>query len=279
MLHETVQHECPHELPFIEGIWHAWQSRDISSRHPNDQSIDGLAALSENEDECTVVNFLLIMSSFIGSLTTLEAVPSRDALEDGLRAAGAKWGLRGKDLEESVAMGSSRFIQVMNQMLGSLSSTSMQESTRYWMLRYDGGIPERPLLVGSEQPSPHDYPEGVDLIVDEPRGALVGRNSTVMLAETKSRERIGLWIALTKSGASFGHADIRERVAPGTVASEDMSRKYKMFGQRLCEKLTGLTIIPEGRNKRYSIAPDAWTWAWILDNPELECSMLLNPDR
>lgn len=279
VLRETVRHECPHELPFLHGIWHAWRSRDIPGGQPDHQSIDGIPALGENDEECTIVNFLLIMSSFIGSLPALDAAPSKHALEDGLRAAGAIWGLRGKDLEDAVAMGTSRFIQVMHQMMGSLASTSMTESARYWMLKYDGGIPNQPLLIGSEQPNPQGYPKNVDLIVDEPRGALIGSRATIMLTQVTSRERIGLWLALAKSGASFGHEDILERVAPGTVASEDMPRKYKMFGQRLCEKLTGLAVISEGRNKRYSIAPDAWTWAWILESPEVECSLLLHPDR
>jgi len=140
-------------------------------------------------------------------------------------------------------------------------------------------VPGERRRLGSEYLRPEHYPQDVDLVVDEPRGALVGCKATVMLTDTTSRERIGLWLALTNSGSSFGHKDVRECVAPGTITSDDMPRKYNMHGQRLCEKLTGLTVIPEGRNKRYSIAPDVWAWAWILETPEVECSTLLNPDR
>jgi len=280
---ETIRLELPERLNYLHGYWSAYQLSLNTDTRPGRRKIaTGFQAIGPDPANDSVNCFVILISSFIMSLPNIDELPTDEAIHDGLRAAGHAWGLRGKHLEDSVQLGSSRFREIMRRFLttGSEKALVLNEAKQcYWICDNSSGVPGERRRLGSEYLRPEHYPQDVDLVVDEPRGALVGCKATVMLTDTTSRERIGLWLALTNSGSSFGHKDVRECVAPGTITSDDMPRKYKMHGQRLCEKLTGLTVIPEGRNKRYSIAPDVWAWAWILETPEVECSTLLNPDR
>lgn len=280
---ETIRLELPKQLNHLHGYWSAHQLSLNTDTRPGRRKIaTGFQALGPDPAKDNVNCFVILISTFIMSLPNIDELPTDEAIHDGLRAAGQAWGLRGKPLEDSVQLGRSRFREIMRRFIetGSGNQTAPHETEScYWICDNSTGVLGEYHRLGSEPLLPEQYPQEVDLVVDEARGALVGCRATVMLTDTTSRERIGLWLALTKSGASFGYQDIRERVAPGTIASDDMPRKYKMYGQRLCEKLTGLTVISEGRSKRYSVAPEAWKWTWILNTPEVECSVLLNPKR
>lgn len=271
----VVGQHFPEECRALPAIW-SWWVRGTEPTRPRDGlPATGLAATGAAGDESYTAVLLLAFSAIICEWPKGEVKPTNRHVAEAIAAAAPRLGLRGERLRRVIDASTAKLCEV----LGRLDSPSVPRKPvlappdALWVEELRTGIRVSPYEISAARHADLIAAEDVDLLIDEFGRRFKGISGWAPFSTFTPRALVSLWLALEYTGRSFGYDEI-DAVRWSYGQDDAGRRKYATLVRETLLTLVGSEVVPRGRQSRYEVPLDGWSWRWVRLSPDPRASRL-----
>ncbi len=262
-LFAVVTEYFPQEAGTLDGLWN-WWLRNASAVKIDIRLPRGLAVLGKDRGDGVAPMLLLAFAALISEWPERQELPTHASVEAALRAGAPHLGLRGARLQRIVEVSTEKLCAVLKRLENPTRSPrfALAPPEVLWVEELKSGRKHPPRETAlATYPGIAELAD-VALTVDEHGGRWRGASGWVPFDDLKRQETAAIWLVLRYAGESFGHREIE---AVRWAGGEDKSgrRRFPSKAREILESLIGVEVLPRGKNERYRVPLEGWSWRWI----------------